>query len=274
MGTAFKGCAGLMVDGDAEYTKKAMETLEEIEDTKVGKAFFKELASTMAKTGKKVNIKYVANQGNCCMAWGAGQYIKLIEDAGKGGGNAADRVMHAMNEAREKDKDLKTYEAIAERIYRTVKPSLKPNFSNKNPLTTAKPGPNIVKQILDRIQAWTTDPKAFLGEKPEIRETVLLVLEDYWEPGSKTNCSVCFDPSKTTVGGKARPLSVALFHEMVHAYYSIQGRQLGHDNPPSANNTLYEAMCVGLPPHFHDRPFSENKIRAEMKVPLREFYEV
>ncbi|GIW72629.1 MAG: hypothetical protein KatS3mg102_2171 [Planctomycetota bacterium] len=67
---------------------------------------------------------------------------------------------------------------------------------------------------------------------------------------------------------------MALFHELVHAYYSVQGLQMAAESPPSETNTLYEAMCVGLPPHFHTRPYSENALRRELKLKPRTEYKV
>merc|ERR1712113_1327352 len=92
-------------------------------------------------------------------------------------------------------------------------------------------------------------------------ECVLLLLEPYWEPGSYTDedgsmeigshCKIIYDPTEKKCDGKERPVEVALFHELCHAHYAVQGRQLGLEGSPSEENTLYEGMTVGLHPHHH-----------------------
>jgi NleD-like pathogen effector protein (putative zinc metallopeptidase) len=60
-----------------------------------------------------------------------------------------------------------------------------------------------------------------------------------------------------------RPADVGLFHELVHAWYYVSGRQIFTDD-----NTENERMVIGLPGFNvratgHQRLYTENRYRDE-----------
>lgn len=101
-------------------------------------------------------------------------------------------------------------------------------------------------------------------------DLLMLVMEPTLKPGEGASVKVFYDPN-LAVG---RPAEVGLYHELVHAYYSVQGRQLGVEDSSSefAGGRHFELMSVGLPP-FDARPFSENAYRRQLGgVPDRAAY--
>lgn len=262
--------SNIKIKGENEFIEKAEIALDEIYATEVGKTFLADLQSKCKAADKKVTIYYREGRGNSCAGGGDGQYISMVQKKGSQGDDVmGEEVQKALKNANTVGVTL---DDIARRLYTIKKPTLSPRFSFKDPYDNSiTPGDNMIAKTKEKIQSWTI--KDALGkEKADLYESFLVVMQDWWEPGTKVSAYVTFDPSKTSTGGQERPVSVALFHELVHAFYSVQGRQLGIETPPSSTNTLYEGMCVGLPPHFHDNPYSENKFRAALSVPLREYY--
>ncbi|MFC1706124.1 M91 family zinc metallopeptidase [Planctomycetota bacterium] len=270
---ASKLCKKITIEGAPSFIEITEYFLGKIDQTTLGKKFLKDLGKACG--AKSITIKFKDAQGNMCAAWGGGQYVKLVEQGLKGGGDAGTETKNAIDAWMKKD-PKHTLEHLAQLLGTLVKPSLSPNFKNTEPYLKKKIGPNLIQQFVAKIEQWQTPKtkKSILNEDPAIQESLIVILKEHWTPGSLTNCSICFHPTKFEVAGEERPLECALFHELVHAYYSVQGKQLSPDNPPSERNTLYEAMCLGLPPHFHDSDYCENKFRKELKVKLRESYAV
>jgi hypothetical protein len=70
-----------------------------------------------------------------------------------------------------------------------------------------------------------------------------------------------------------RPAIVGLFHELVHAYYLTKGANPGiiESTREGDGGRHFELMAVGMPP-YHDREFSENKLRGRIGVGPRNAY--
>lgn len=126
---------------------------------------------------------------------------------------------------------------------------------------------DMAEQLIDTWLAGTALPDY---DKMDI---LCLVLEPWLRNGTGTNTLISYDPHKVLVAGAHRPPQVALYHELVHAYYNAAGGQLGReDSVQEANGgRLFELMAVGLSP-FNARPLSENQFRADIGVALRPMY--
>jgi hypothetical protein len=104
-------------------------------------------------------------------------------------------------------------------------------------------------------------------------DVLMLVLEPYADNGNGVGSRINYDPQKVSVASGPRPPEVALFHELVHAFYNAQGAQLGREDSSAEDvgGRLFELMSVGLPP-FDTRPYSENAMRAAWPCALRPGY--
>lgn len=100
-------------------------------------------------------------------------------------------------------------------------------------------------------------------------DLLLQVMEPCLKPGDGQRAIVWYDPEWDT----GRPPVAGLFHELVHAYYTVKGRQLGVEDSSEEyrGGRHFELMSVGLPP-FNTRPYSENKFRQALPWPDRTEY--
>ena len=83
--------------------------------------------------------------------------------------------------------------------------------------------------------------------------------------GNGTVTAVTWNANIIETPDGSRPAFVALAHELIHALYNLKGEAYS-----DASDEEYRT--VGLPPVANDRAITENKIRAEHKVPLRAAY--
>jgi hypothetical protein len=125
--------------------------------------------------------------------------------------------------------------------------------------------------VVAKLDAWIAGT-ATLPTYDEL-DAILLVLEAHIQHGPGVGTRINYDPHKTTTATGSRPPHVALFHELVHAYYNATGTQLGREDSVQESNggRLFELMSVGLPP-FNTRPYSENQFRAVLNVTPRAVY--
>jgi hypothetical protein len=122
-----------------------------------------------------------------------------------------------------------------------------------------------------KIRQWL-DGSA-MPTRDEMDVLMLTLPRDAIQKGPGVGTRINYDPHKTVAGGVPRPPQVALFHELMHAYYNGKGAQLGREDSLDENNggRLFELMAVGMPP-FDSRRFSENKFRTAVGVGLRPRY--
>lgn len=121
------------------------------------------------------------------------------------------------------------------------------------------------------VQGWlnNTAPFPHTANNANAQNLRLTLLTALW-PGAKTrpgnggHCRVHWTESTsiglTTGVRRTRPKSVGLAHELIHAYYSVSGLQMGIDIN-NFSTVLFEYMCVGLGP-WSAEAISENAIRA------------
>ena len=104
-------------------------------------------------------------------------------------------------------------------------------------------------------------------------DALALVLEPWMQAGTGCATRINYDPHKTVVNGVNRPAQCGLYHELVHAYYNVIGKQLGREDSINEGNggRLFEAMAVGLGP-FATRTICENSFRAALGVQARTTY--
>jgi len=82
-----------------------------------------------------------------------------------------------------------------------------------------------------------------------------------YDPGASAPKDHCPTPT----GWEASPITVFLFHEVSHAYiYYV--KSLG-------THSERECMAVGLGKYFTDITYNENKLRCELKLPIRPCYD-
>jgi hypothetical protein len=119
------------------------------------------------------------------------------------------------------------------------------------------------------LQAWMNGER--LPEHDEM-DLLMLVLARYVRPGPGCNSKITWNPDLTTAT-YPRPPAVALCHELVHAMYNAQGRQLGREDSTSEfrGGRLFEIMAVGLQP-YHTARYSENAARGAFGVGPRTAY--
>ena len=83
--------------------------------------------------------------------------------------------------------------------------------------------------------------------------------------GTGTVTAVTWNANIIETPDGSRPSFIALAHELVHALYNLKGEAYS-----DASDEEYRT--VGLAPVANARAVTENKIRAEHKVPLRAAY--
>ena len=106
-------------------------------------------------------------------------------------------------------------------------------------------------------------------DERELLDLLIIILRDHLQDGNKSSAMVRYTPMKVATGSGPRPAQVALFHELVHAYYEAQGKNLSNeDSVHEWNGRYFELAAVGLPP-FDNEPYSENKLRDELVVARR-----
>lgn len=87
----------------------------------------------------------------------------------------------------------------------------------------------------------------------------LAALRDVSPSANGAESVIGWNPYASNPLNLSRPPAIGLAHELIHAYYSGLGQQLGRDfGHPST--VLFEFLCVGLGP-WDEAPISENGIR-------------
>jgi len=257
-----------------QYAPTVLRHLADIQGIPVGQDFLQAISAL----GKRQVIRYHMPNGNQAAGGGVTTYklLRRYHDAGEPAKFAAELQQTLTLSGHDK-------RWLADQCYRTLLPrwsganSPSP-FSNlphppRTPVMPSQakslpPTPvDLAERLLDIWLAGTTLPD---NDQMDI---LCLVLEEWLRNGTGTNTLVDYDPHKVVVAGLERPPQVALFHELVHAYYNAAGGQLGReDSVDEANGgRLFELMAVGLPP-FDTRPYSENQFRRAIGVGLRARY--
>lgn len=103
----------------------------------------------------------------------------------------------------------------------------------------------------------------------QIKNGVIVALYSVSTAGNGCASTVNYTLGTTNPLNAERPPAIGLAHELVHAYYSMQGLQPGFE-VENATTVLFEYRCVGLGP-WDGEPVSENAIRADWDDTLLAF---
>ena len=127
-----------------------------------------------------------------------------------------------------------------------------------------------VKSDLDKIYA-TSQGKGVVDEVIKDRGNSLIDLRYMSGSAGWTGTYIHYDPAHTRkddcpspTGWETSPRHVFLFHEVVHTHlYYVQGKGTDPDR---------ECMVTGLGKYFTQMPYNENRLRCELKLPIRPCY--
>lgn len=266
------------VPGQGDPSQTIFRMLQEIGATTVGGAFFLALQAA----GKQIGVRYGGTNNN--QAFGAVRGYVLLRQH-HDSGNAAQfgaelqAALTALQLATGHDTAW-----VADQLYRlsfrtwtNAAPTLRPFQNPPRPAApvvavgAARPVPPTPPQLIAAMIAqWVAG-----NGLPSLdqADALMILLQDYLNPGLGCATRITFDPHKDIVAGVARPPHCGLFHELVHAYYNALGRQLGREDSLAEGNggRLFEMMAVGIGP-FTAATFSENAFRTELGVVLRNTY--
>lgn len=127
---------------------------------------------------------------------------------------------------------------------------------------------------MDRVRLWAAPEPPLRGTAaalPDVdpMDILLIFARAALDPGAGGWAVVGFNPAvRTGYDNRPRPGDVALFHELVHALYTVEGRELAKLNVPENRGArLGELEAVGLGP-FAGAPIHENRYRQQR--PFRE----
>ncbi len=114
------------------------------------------------------------------------------------------------------------------------------------------------------VTAWLDGSKELPTAGDRGFRYLVLALEPWLDHGSGAKVTVEFDPWNELSGASSRPAHVGLFHELIHAWYYVSGRQIFTDD-----HTENELMVIGLPGFDvratgHQRLYTENRYRNEL----------
>lgn len=99
------------------------------------------------------------------------------------------------------------------------------------------------------------------AQKNHARLATIVALKDVSPPSAGCSVSVGWNPTSTNPLNRIRPPAIGLAHELLHAYYSCKGAQLGYEDS-HYSTVLFEYRCVGLGP-WDEASLSENALRKE-----------
>lgn len=253
------------------YAPVVLQHLSDIQSFPVGRTFLAAITSL----GKKQVIKYGGPGANQAAGGGLASYklLRRHHDTGEAVNFAAELRTTLGASAHDK-------RWLAEQAYHMNLPQWSGD-KVPSPLSTLKAPPqppanprplpptpvDLIERKVDEWLAGTSLPDR------DQMDILCLVLEPWLRDGTGTNTLISYDPHKVVVAGVSRPPQVALYHELVHAFYNASGGQLGREDSIDEGNggRLFELMAVGLPP-FEDRPYSENRFRSAVGVETRKKY--
>lgn len=250
----------------AHYTLTVQRILDEINAFPVGQNFF----AALTAAGKQIGVKYGGPNNNQAAGGPRGYVLlRMRHDSGNAAGFGQELQITLQNMQRAAGHDINW---LAHQLYSTSLPlwsggTRSSPFRQLPPMPAGPPRPGgralpmtPPQRIVHEVNQWIAGAR--LPSRDEV-DVLLLVLRDWVNPGPGVVTRVDFDPLKTVAAGVNRAPHIALFHELVHAYYNALGRQLGREDSLNENNggRLFELMSVGLGP-FATAPFSENAFRA------------
>jgi len=251
-----------------QYARSVLQHLNEIQGFVVGQAFL----AAMSAFGKRQVIVYGGANNNQAAGGGVAAYKRLrrYHDRNENANFAAELLATINASTHTKawladqcyhmDLPLWSGAATTSPFRGLPQPARAPRALPRTPV-------DLAEDLIDTFLAGTALPTR------DQMDILCLVLEPWLVNGGGSNTLINYDPHKVVAAGTHRPPQVALFHELVHAYYNAAGGQLGREDSLNEDNggRLFELMSVGLPP-FETRPYSENAFRQALGVQDRTQY--
>lgn len=258
----------------ANFQNRVVASLQNLYALASGNALITALLAGLP--AKRVGIVAPRSWGN---GWGSNECASLGGDAGRttaavsmGGGLNTDVVTNALQIKMNATGHQNDWDWLAAQI------NAVPRFQMVGGVAAAPGNYGILG--LD-VQRWIQGTRPFLQGVPNdtkdvVKNAIMVFLGTGAGPGLTNGLGghsrVYYDPRKNFNSQGARPAYVGLGHELVHAYYNMQGGQLSHSEDSTHFSTvLYEYMCVGLGP-WAGQPICENQLRADDNLPLRMQY--
>lgn len=266
------GLQPLPTGNDSRQT--ILQHLAEIEAFAPGLALFQAILAT----GKQVGVKYAGPLNNQAAGTARGYYILRMKHDAQDNLGFSQELALAIGKMTAAGHDMNW---LANQLYNVTIPTWN-GGSMLSPYRTAPlvvpPGQAVARPMPQTpIVTITAQINAYIAQtaRPSNDEmdAIMLVLEPWLTPGLGCATRVDYDPNKVIVNGQMRPAQCGLFHELTHALYNVQGRQLGREDSANEGNggRLFEAAAVGFGP-FAARAISENAYRAALGVLPRGSY--
>ena len=244
--------------GGGAFHEATVDTLDAIYNTPTGKI----LIDTLVDSGRSVKIIQTATRGNSCDVGPSGLSSVASELATEiafirvKSRQALDRAW-----ALSGDHGGNKYFWLARAI-------------NGMPFYQLKGEPPTVgKQIgiaEGDVRSWfegTTDFEAdrLIADKQHIANSIIVALQPGAVNGVGSDAAITFNADPNFVMNLERPAGIGLAHELIHAYWSVKGQQVGH-TIDHGTTVLFEHQCVGLGA-WDNRLLAgrvcENQIRSE-----------
>jgi Effector protein len=114
------------------------------------------------------------------------------------------------------------------------------------------------QSALEWVRAEVENAHVHKPSAEHTKNSLILMLYECSNRGPGSNVLVLFNEAATDEENiKDRPSSIGLAHELIHAYYSVQGLQ-----PSAEDGLLDDLICIGLGPWFGEA-ISDNTMRTQ-----------
>ncbi len=243
----------------------AMRHLEEIYAKPVGPPFF---AALMA-SGKRQVIKYNGQNDNSCRCVMSGCVMLRFRYEQAAGAPTVEFAQELTNSLQRSGHNVAW---LAAQLIANPLPNWQGGTTPPSWLPVGQPFMREAA-VQAKVRAWLAGTELPDNEQMDGILLALRTSANALQAGPGANALITYDPNKTQSGGQFRPPHAALFHELVHAYYTARGEQLGREDSQRVDvgGRFFELMSVGLPP-FHTAPYSENVFRAQWPCGPRNQY--
>lgn len=132
-------------------------------------------------------------------------------------------------------------------------------------LARAAPSASGIDVTPSEVQAWMNSGilpgRLSTEDQNQLKLAAVVALEEFSTPAAGSPSSIRFAIGAHDAFIEQRAPCIALGHELVHAYFSLRGRQPGEELS-HFSTVLFEFKCVGLGPWKDDDP-SENALRSQ-----------
>ena len=223
---------------DDQFLEAVTSTLDAIFNTAHGRLLIEELVTS----GREIRISKTASRGNSC-------------DVGPNGLNLVARELADPNLARI---GLNTRAALGRVLLSTqaAKYAWLAAQINSTPDYQLKGEPSSVGNDIGitaaDVESWFRDIGRIDFERGRTQEhkqhlanAIIVALEPYADPGPGCGGAITFNSDPNFVSNTERPPGIGLAHELIHAYWSVKGQQVGW-TVDAPTTVLFEYKCVGL----------------------------